>query len=71
MHYAYEREAGVSCVAALVTEVPELIGQMDNDKAYAVHLCVIKPDGMLFKQAVWRSDSNAPGTWHWPERTEA
>lgn len=56
-----EFPAGI-CRAAIITEVsltrPQIVG-----------LCVLNPTGQFFNREIGYDEGNAPGTWHWPERT--
>lgn len=55
------------CRAAVVTQVVDLEAETD---ASTVGLMVINPTGMFFLPEVMQDESGqAPGTWHWPERT--
>lgn len=61
-------------VAAIVTEVPELLPEQPNSgpPGYvpAVHLCVLYPNGLSFKTNVHHADMGVPqpGRWNWPPR---
>jgi hypothetical protein len=48
------------CCAAIVTT--------PGDEAGKAALCVLYPNGLSFKENVQHNESNAGGTWHWPER---
>lgn len=60
------------CRAAIITEIPEVVGQTENrDPVGVVGLCVLTPTGMFFDREVWHLENNHQGgTWHWPERVE-
>lgn len=49
------------CRAAIITEA------LDKDDN-VIRVCVINPTGLFFSDDIEYSDSNAAGTWHWPER---
>jgi len=62
-----------ACRAAIVTEVTGL----DDDER--VGLAVLNPTGIHFRElpadleskgGVGHDEQQAPGTWHWPERSE-
>ena len=55
-----EFPAGV-CRAALITEI-------ENAEDGIVSLAVINPTGLFFNQHLPYSETNSPGTWHWPEK---
>lgn len=55
-----------ACRAAIVTEVSDPNG-VDADLG-KIGLAVLNPEGMFFNRAVGYDETNAGGTWHWPER---
>jgi hypothetical protein len=60
-----EFPAGV-CRAAIITEVDSFSGGVAK---VSVGLCVLDPSGLFFSRSVPYDAANAPGSWHWPERT--
>ncbi|GIM88889.1 hypothetical protein [Paractinoplanes toevensis] len=50
-------EYASECRAAIVTEIPELVGSTANNKSYVVGLCVLNPTGMFFNREVWHRGS--------------
>ena len=60
-----------TCRAAIVTEVPETVEQMDNSDGHVVCLAILHPWGSSFNREVRQSETEHHGnTWHWPERTD-
>lgn len=47
------------CRAAIITEVISEI---------MVSLCILNPEGLIFKTVKYDETTKAGGTWHWPEQ---
>lgn len=74
-----EFPAGV-CRAAVVTETYTLNSLASHPTGGAftvtpdgwisdIGVCVLNPTGLFFNRGIPYNENNAPGTWHWPERT--
>lgn len=91
VHYYSHGSAGgeypKACRAAIVTSLGEMLPypthgdgpeDLGEDDAQLADLCVLNPEGLLFKQGVPQDErptqitdevgDRAGGTWHWPER---